>query len=87
MVEEAGGEDALNIYAIDIRGDYTTFKNKGGLKDKIERIMVKIKENCVDDKLELNDGKTHFMIMISSQKRGTVGEMEDIEYWGKSNTW
>ena len=69
----------LSIYMPMILGDYTTFKNKGDLKDKMERMMVKIKDNCVDDKLKLNEGKTRFMIMISSQKRGTVGEMEDIE--------
>ena len=76
------GKEALNIYADDVMG-ITTAADKTNLKIKIEDMTEKIKVYCKQNKLKMNENKTHFMTILSPQKSGAVGEMEEIEYGGK----
>ena len=46
----------------------------------------KIKLYCQEKKLQMSESKTHFMTILSPQKRGALGEMDDIEYAGKTIT-
>ena len=58
-------------------------RSKEGLKAAMKRAGERLRMYCDSNKLKLNAGKTHFLILISLQKHGAGGSIKSISIDGK----